>query len=363
MRVDIVQPYVPRYRVEFFERLIESLAREGVTVRVLAGRPSGDQALRSDAVVPPWVTPIEQFCVRVPGGTVSGVRGRRPWRGVSGVVLPLIGSSPDFVRALADRAQGSRLGLWGHVGSYVARGSRIDLAAERWMMRRADHVFAYTPLGGLQAELAGVDPTRISVVMNAGPTDALEAARDAVNEAQVASFRTRYGLGDAPLLAVVGGLDHAKRLDLLCRSLDVLHESDPDVKVVVAGAGAGAAIFDESVARGQTVLVGYAGPEQLATIAAASRALANPGRIGLVAVDALVLGLPVVTAAGSHHGPEVEYLTEGSTLITAADHPEAFATALATAVRASGSSMSTTGYPTVAGMAERFSRGVLTMLG
>lgn len=44
--------------------------------------------------------------------------------------------------------------------------------------------------------------------------------------------------------------------------------------------------------------------------------LLNPGRVGLVAVDALVLGLPVLTSDAGRHAPEIEYLTEGSDLFT-----------------------------------------------
>ena len=40
-----------------------------------------------------------------------------------------------------------------------------------------------------------------------------------------------------------------------------------------------------------------------------------PGRVGLVAVDALALGLPVVTTDFPHHAPEVEYLT-GEALVS-----------------------------------------------
>ena len=50
-----------------------------------------------------------------------------------------------------------------------------------------------------------------------------------------------------------------------------------------------------------------------------------PGRIGLVAVDALCLGWPVLTTEWPFHAPEIEYLEEGDTMFSSANDPAAFA--------------------------------------
>jgi hypothetical protein len=49
----------------------------------------------------------------------------------------------------------------------------------------------------------------------------------------------------------------------------------------------------------------------MAALSHVSSAIWMPGRVGLVAVDALALGLPVLTTHFPFHAPELEYLVEG----------------------------------------------------
>ena len=67
---------------------------------------------------------------------------------------------------------------------------------------------------------------------------------------------------------------------------------------------------------GRVVLLGQVGTVDVARAGAVSRLLLNPGRVGLVAVDALALGLPVLTTGAARHAPEIEYLREGADLRT-----------------------------------------------
>ena len=55
-RVVIVQPYVPQYRLPFFERLTDTLAESGVELVVAAGSPEGAQAARGDGVDMPGLS-------------------------------------------------------------------------------------------------------------------------------------------------------------------------------------------------------------------------------------------------------------------------------------------------------------------
>jgi glycosyltransferase involved in cell wall biosynthesis len=49
----------------------------------------------------------------------------------------------------------------------------------------------------------------------------------------------------------------------------------------------------------------------------------NPGRVGLVAVDSLMLQLPIVTMSNSLHAPEYEYIRDnGSSIAVDGNIPE-----------------------------------------
>ena len=47
----IVQPYVPNYRVPFFEGLSTALRESGIILKVVAGQPDAVQAKRGDSIL------------------------------------------------------------------------------------------------------------------------------------------------------------------------------------------------------------------------------------------------------------------------------------------------------------------------
>jgi glycosyltransferase involved in cell wall biosynthesis len=169
-------------------------------------------------------------------------------------------------------------------------------------------------------------------------------------------------------LGFIGGLDSSKRIDFLAATLDRLWESDPDIKVVVGGRGSDAHLLDAARSRGQVAMLGYASVDDQALIASVSSALVMPGRIGLVAVDALVLRVPILTTAWPYHAPEHEYLVESMTRFTSSDDVNSYASLIRCFLKDNADmSLSQDGrdwtFPTMNAMVENFSSGVLNMLG
>lgn len=361
-RVDIVQQYVPRYRVPFFEGLVHKLAEEGVECRVLAGQPSGAQRHRGDAAVADWIVQVPYREASLGGRSLKFGGVGRHLRGADAVVVGHIGTSWDTNRAVLDAAMGRiRVGLWGHIKSYVNQANPLDAAVERWQLRHAHHVFAYTPGGEVFAAKCGVPRTGITTVMNTVPTDQLVHARDSLTPADVDQFRAQHGLSDGPVLGYIGALDQSKKVDLLAAALDVLWREDPSVRVLVAGRGVLEGMLAPAAERGQVLMLGYADADLKARVAAVSRAILNPGRIGLVAVDALVLGRPILTTRYPFHAPEVEYLRDGQSILVSEMIPEAFAhLALKAAHRPVVEA--NWEFPTMTDMVENFARGCFALL-
>ncbi len=359
--VSIVQPALPRYRVPFFDALARDLAEREIKVEVVL--PSSTEGLhgpggRGDAAPgsPSWVR-------RVDGGRAVTVHGRRlqsqgralrPKPG-DAVVIGLQASLVDAWRLLLPPGRDYRVGLWGHVGSFVAPGNRADLAAERFLMRRSDHVFAYTEEGAALARRT-VGPRVVTAVQNSIDTTYLLDPR---GPAVAADVRSRFGLVGDRHLAYIGALDISKRIDLLAAALEELHRLDPQVRVLVAGEGQDGHLLDPAVARGQVIRLGFGTDDIKAAIPALCSALLMPGRVGLVAVDALAMGLPLVTAEGSRHGPEHAYLIEGQSLLTSAAAPLALAR---TALSALDRPRQAWSYPTLDAMVSNFASGVRRML-
>jgi len=255
--VAIVQPYIPEYRVPFFEGLRINLADQGIRLRVIAGRPSGSQAARDDAATLDWLTLVRPKVLRVGQRQLSFTDSRRYWGDVDAVVVPHQGSSLDALNALASRNR--PVGVWGHIAPYTSPPNPADAAVERWQLRRAHHVFAYTRGGSDFALRAGVHPNRVTTVMNTIDSAALSAEIDGLGPEDINSFKLHHGIPDGPLLAYVGGLDGSKRVGLLAAALELLHEHRSSVHVIIAGAGEDRKLLSAAVAHGQVTEIGYAG--------------------------------------------------------------------------------------------------------
>ncbi|GEO96708.1 hypothetical protein KTU01_28310 [Kocuria turfanensis] len=363
-RVVIVQPYVPTYRVPFFERLRQVLTSQGVDCIVAAGVPRGDQAGRGDSVRPDWLIPIQQKTLTVGRRSVDFSIRPTPWLHTDAVILGLEGSSiPVYQCLLMARATGVRVGLWGHVRPYVAPGHPVDLGLETLQMRLADHIFAYTPGGAADAVSRGVPEEKVTTVMNTVDTAALQHACE-TTQCTVDRIAFLGGGQRRHTFSFVGGLDSSKRIAFLADALDILWGEDPRIRLLVGGAGAERKLLDPAVKRGQVVDLGPVDTRRKADALVYSRAILMPGRIGLVAVDALVARRPILTTDWPWHAPESEYLVEGVSRLTSANDPRAYADMVLRIARQApvDESASPWEHPTLDEMTRRYTEGVVALL-
>jgi glycosyltransferase involved in cell wall biosynthesis len=162
-------------------------------------------------------------------------------------------------------------------------------------------------------------------------------------------------------VAYIGGLDTSKRVDRLVEILDALWLITPKLKCLIAGSGSDAHLLDAASQRGQVARIPYANASDKALISRVASCLLNPGRIGLIAVDALAMGLPIVTMPYAFHAPERDYLTEGVSLFVgpenASDHAQWLVDFVSTLEPARS-----WWFPTVTEMIQRFTDGVTQML-
>ncbi|MFF5013630.1 glycosyltransferase family 4 protein [Streptomyces sp. NPDC001165] len=315
-RVLIVPPYLPEYRVTFFERLTSRMRDHGVAVTVAHGSPTGSLARRGDTGSLSGALALPQRAFRVGGRTLLwrnlGELARRCDAVVLEQALRNLEAYPLLVRARLHG--GPAVCLWGHGGTYTHRQRAAERAAKDALTRRADWFFAYTKGGARYAVRAGMPADRVTVVRNSVDTTALQAALAQVTPQQLRDFRARHGLTAGRSAFFMGGLDTPKRIPFLLAAAELTARRLPGFRLVVAGDGAQRRLVEEAAARPGTPVV-YLGPIQdarrKALLGAACDVLLMPGAVGLVAVDALALSTPVVTTPDAAHGPEFEYLEEG----------------------------------------------------
>lgn len=323
----IIQPYVPGYRRELFDRLSVRLRSEGHELLVLSGEPRGSQRLRHDA------SQLQDaqhsvFASRVLRfGSIELRLGppKQAWSDADVLVVELAAGSLTSYRALISPRPTA---VWGHVGSYVAADHRLLRALRGWQVRKADRVLAYSDHGAATAVAYGARPDRVAVVHNTVDTAALRDAVLAARERNEPSVRRELGAPDGPLFAVIGGLDESKRIDLLVATLDRLWDSGSRIGMLIGGRGAFEHMLDAARARGQVVLLGHVHDQEKALMARVSTALFNPGRVGLIAVESFSLGLPVITTPHANHAPEFGYLRPGEDSLVVEADPGALAATL-----------------------------------
>jgi hypothetical protein len=365
--VTIVQTYVPAYRVEFFEQLRRILIDDAVELRLVTSRPSESQAGRGDSVDLDWADQVRGREIRLGGRNLLLATSARYWDNSDAVIAMQQGTSLDTNRALVSmKRRKIRVGVWGHVKPFTSPGNAVDLWVERHQLRRADHVFAYTDAGAAYAEAVGVDRRLITSVRNTIDTRELENARDSLTSHDVESFRQLHALPKNKTFAFIGGLDQAKRPAFVAEVLDRLWVEDRSIRLLVGGSGNQSSKLDRSVSRGQTIMLGRVASRDKALMTAVSSALVMPGRIGLVALDSLVLGKPVLTTDWPFHAPEAEYLQLGESKFASTDSPAAFTELVVSATNGTWASQHSIGnswhYPTMDAMVENFSRGIHLML-
>lgn len=328
MRVLLVQPYLASYRRPLFAELEQLIRREGGQLTVAAGHPDGAQAARGDAVTDEsWLrqlsdvrhlaTPLGRFTHRPQLESLA--------RSADVVISELDAGNLFAWRHLARRRH-PPIVLWGHGRAFTKAERPAAAAVRARLARSADHVMTYSPSGREFLIGHGVPAARVTAIGNATDTRRLRTLLEH-RRGRDASILESFGgidISGRRLAAYVGGLDRDKRVAFLLAAADAAHRLDPSFLLAVAGSGSEAELIRKS-GRDYVMWRPSAGPEDLADLGAAAQAFWCPGRVGLLAIDALALGLPLLTTRAGRHAPEVEFLTEGRDLVYLPDDSRAFA--------------------------------------
>jgi glycosyltransferase involved in cell wall biosynthesis len=326
-RVVIVQPYVPRYRVPFFEGLATTLAQAGIDLTVAAGRAADGQAARGDsAEIPGLVRLPERRLGMGPRSLV--VRSLRDvLHDADLIVMEQARRNLEAYPLLYTRAPAPVV-LWGHGQTSNRTASHWE---HRWldnMTKRADWFFAYTEKGRRYMVDKGFPHERAVVVQNATDTTQLMRQRSDVSVAQRRDMLNGLRLTDGRTALYVGALDRSKRIGFLLAAAESLAARVEGFTLVVAGDGPLRPLVEGS-ARSEPWLryVGPAFGADKALVASVADVILNPGAVGLSIVDSFALGVPMITTARAGHGPEFDYIENGVNGLVASDRLSEFVAA------------------------------------
>lgn len=310
-RVFVIHPFVQAYRTALYERLSSELSRSGISVLVVQNQPPPALAARADSTTASWSTPVPTRWLRIKGRDIA-VRDLRTL-GIAPkdlvIVEQAVKNLETYPLLLRKTFGGPSVAMWGHGRSYSTPQGPALAAAKQWLTRRCDWFFAYTQAGADHVVSHGFPAARVSVLNNTIDTDSLSRDLDAVTDDDVASFAGHHGLTSGRTALFLGGVDRAKGIDFLLEAAIAAEQLLPGFALLVGGAGDQLDDVTRAQRAGAPVrALGRLDGSAKSLSLRASDVLAIPSSIGLVAVDSLVAGRPIVTRDNATHGPEADYV-------------------------------------------------------
>ena len=332
-RILIVQPYVPTYRLPLFTMMHEQLAEIGVAQMVAAGHPQGADAARQESVqVAPWLRQLEHSSLRVAGRTLQRRRlgpvltEFKPTHVIVEQALHNLDTYEVGVWAGLHRA---RVAMWGHGRTYTASTSRVQEELKVRITRCASWFFAYTDGGSRYLRAHGFSGNRITVLNNSTDTTTLRQELASVSSSDVDTFQRRHGVTPGRAALFLGGLDARKGLPFVLEAARRIEEEVPGFALILGGEGDLTASLRREESQGAPIRVlGRLDGRERAVAMRAVSLMMIPEWVGLVAVDALTAGLPIVTTTHPRHAPEFEYLNPDTNAVVTPYDADAYATAV-----------------------------------
>lgn len=328
-KVAVIHPWFPRYRLEFFELLVERAAAQDIQVQIFHGDPPPEWRARGDAVSARWATSLPTKFFRL-GRKSLVMKSLRPVCDAGPFDLYIVEHAIRSLETyLLINRHPSRVALWGHGRTYTQPVGALQEYAKKLLLRWSRWYFAYTKGGALAVASTGYPRDQITVVQNSIDTRKLRSELEVVTSQEVYKFRTELELDNSTAI-FIGGLDNSKRLDFLFAACSLVARRVPGFRLVVAGDGDQRALVEKWTS--EAPWMRFIGPVNGAEKAVALRAaevMCMPGRVGLVAVDSFAAATPIVTTNWPYHAPEYEYLQSGVNALITENDVESYAVQLA----------------------------------
>ena len=331
-RVLVVQPTLLSYRVPFLNELGYRINELGGEFRVTDSPASPSLNARGDRVQSDFGLPVATRWISIKGHDVA-VRDIGPAIKATGPDLIIVEQALHNIETYPLFAQAKRsmaeIGMWGHGRSYSTPQSLSAASVKQWLTRRTKWFFAYTQAGADHVVSEGFPRIRTTVLNNTIDTEALRSELDSLTEEEVTRIRDDLGLEAGKTALFIGGVDDAKGISFLLESVPHIAALLPGFTLLIAGDGARKS--DVQTAQAQGLPIRYLGRldgRDKAVALKAADVMAIPEWIGLVAIDSLTAGRPIVTTHHQSHSPEHEYLEDSVTCVYSTHRPLEYAHAM-----------------------------------
>ena len=373
-RVAIVHKCLPQWRRRFFELLRDRLAQEAIHLQLIYGQPGAKDAAKKDTVDLEWAQRIENRIVRFCGRELYWQPCLHFLRGADLVIVEQASKLlVNYVLQARYLLGGTRLAFWGHGKNFAQYDSHwLGEFLKHRVSRRVHWWFAYNAKSAAVVQSLGFPADRTTLTQNAIDTRALIAATRRFDPSALRGLCDVLELRGRNVCLYAGAMYRDKRLLFLLEACELIRRWVPDFEMIFMGAGIDAGIVTEAAMRHSWIK--YIGPKfdhEKVPYFMLSKLFLMPGVVGLAVLDAFALAVPLVTTAVPGHGPEIDYLDDGTNgiLVHRVQSPAAYARTVAELLRdeqqrqllIEGCRAAAEIY-TVENMVERFAVGVMQAL-
>jgi glycosyltransferase involved in cell wall biosynthesis len=311
-RLTIIYRFLPQYRVEFFDRLRESLAHDGIELELIYGKGVRESPKQDERDLP-WATAVPNWEIRFFGQEFY-------WQSLpssisrSGLIVLMQETKilSNFAVLAKCRVRKQKVAFWGHGLNFQDDPRSFRNLLKRFYSHRVDWWFAYTRRVAELVKSTGFPLEQITVVQNAINTSALADEYHRISEAADAQLREQLGVGPGPVGLFCGSMYKEKRLDFLLQSCLQLRARTPDFQVLFIGAGPDSPLIEHFAT--SHAWAHYIGPKyelERVPYFRLADVLLMPGLVGLAILDSFALETPLVTTQWPYHSPEIDYLVNG----------------------------------------------------
>lgn len=240
-----------------------------------------------------------------------GVVARASSRRYRTVILgPATLSLSTWAILIARRLSGRRTFLWGQCGRFGDRS--LKRRVQEAMNRLATGLLVYGENEAVAATQLGLAARRVTVINNATHSnrDVLDAQDDAAQLTRAKEAAVSAQADGQLRLLFVGRINQDKHLDVLLRAATTLRAQYPELVIDLVGDGDARADLREQFDHDWVRFHGWVyDTEELEGYFRAATFVCSPFHMGLLAIDALRAGTPVLVPDNPMNGSEVEALT------------------------------------------------------
>jgi glycosyltransferase involved in cell wall biosynthesis len=369
-RAVILYRSIPQYREPFYDALRDLLRRQDIEFLLLFGDSDNSERSKLDSVDVAWATRIRNRIWRIGNRTLYWQPALRHLRRGDLVVVEQASKLlVNYPLLILQTIGWIRLAYWGHGRNFRdASSSRVGEWLKAWTSKRVHWWFAYNARSATVLEALPYPASRITDVQNAIDSVQVRVNVEAARRGDLLRLRKTVGVKSDNVGLFMGAMYAEKHLDFLIDAAHEIRSRVPDFELLLVGAGP--AQTQAEVAAECAEWIHYVGPRfgaERTPYLAASRVLLMPGLVGLVALDALAAGVPLVTRDLPFHSPEIAYLTDGENarILSSDVSPSEYAEAVTLLLqdhflrdRLAQTGRVASSHLTIDNMAERFSRGV-----